>query len=242
MIRRIAVWCVIQEQNNTQIYICVYSIQSYIYTYIFTYLYLYIYLFFVCVDSQWVWNSNLPFFSPFSREKRSNRARGEEGDQTAAKQKGTRRRVIMDLSYTFTLETFGSRTISTKWTPFWTGSISHVPAQPAAHGRRTTGQKDSDPLQWLRGGGQSSGLRQESRQALDSALGGRQGAYSHLTAKTSQPFISTLTTCHWSLGLGHTEQVHHSGQTKSPLLSLFFSPLAPPVVPWLSKGYSTPMA
>lgn len=42
-------WCVIQEQNNTQIYICVYSIQSYIYTYIFPYLYLYIYIYFLCV-------------------------------------------------------------------------------------------------------------------------------------------------------------------------------------------------
>lgn len=50
-----------------------------------------------------------------------------------------------------------------------------VPAQPAAHSRWAARQKDSDPLQWLCGGGQSSGLWQESRQALDSALSSRQG-------------------------------------------------------------------
>ena len=51
----------------------------------------------------------------------------------------------------------------------------YYPVEPATDGRRTARQKDSDPLQWLCGSGQSSGLWPESRQALDPALSSRQG-------------------------------------------------------------------
>lgn len=53
--------------------------------------------------------------------------------------------------------------------------ISSSPAQPEAHGGGAAGSQDPHPLQRLRGGGRGSGLRQESRQAVDAAHGCGQG-------------------------------------------------------------------
>lgn len=98
----------------------------------------------------------------------------------------------------------------------------HLPAQPATHSRWTTRQKDSDPLQWLRGGCQSSGLWQESRQALDSALSSRQGmcvCVDKCCVTVKKPFHIPAT---HHVSTYHLKWVQYLGQTDNKIPLKFY--------------------
>lgn len=122
------------------------------------------------------WITFYTFLIYFYRKKWSNRTRGKEGDKAAAKQKGTPLIVIMSiqivLTPNITAESWNHLIIS-----FYLFIYFPSPAQSATNSRWASREKDFNPLQRLCGGGKSSGLRQESRQALDSSLGCRQGIY-----------------------------------------------------------------
>lgn len=104
----------LKQNKPAQAYICsqMYYISVWrcsLIIYIFSYCFLCIYFFkYACII--WFFNLAIFFFPP--REKRPDRARGEEGDQTAAKQKG---RILCDWVFSRYLHETNTKTNKHTW-------------------------------------------------------------------------------------------------------------------------------